>query len=107
MARVIARRRRQNLRQFPLTARVEAEQDGHGNGTGSAKTLGLVLAGFLGVASFAMNGARAGEPMTPARACPDGQVAAAGTCVAVEEAKAKIDAIVREAMAKRDLKAVL
>jgi D-alanyl-D-alanine carboxypeptidase len=77
------------------------------NGTGSAKTLGLVLAGFLGVASFAMNGARAGEPMTPARACPDGQAAAAGTCVAVEEAKAKIDAIVREAMVKRDLKAVL
>jgi hypothetical protein len=45
--------------------------------------------------------------MTPARACLDGQAAAAGTCVAVEEAKAKIDAIVREAMVKRDLKAVL
>jgi len=68
------------------------------NGTGSAKTLGLVIAGFLGVASFAMNGARAGEPMTLARARPHGQVAAA--CVAVEDAKAKIDAIIALALKK-------
>src|SRR5262245_18938178 len=51
-----------------------------------------------------MGGVSAGEP---AQACPNGQVAAAGTCVAVEEANAKIGMIVREAMAKRDLKAVL
>ncbi|HKA99844.1 MAG TPA: serine hydrolase domain-containing protein, partial [Methyloceanibacter sp.] len=74
------------------------------NETGYATTLGFVLAGFLGVAHLAMGGVSAGEP---AQACPNGQVAAAGTCVGVEEAKAKIGAIVREAMAKRDLKAVL
>jgi hypothetical protein len=69
--------------------------------------LGVVLAGFVGMAGLAIDGARAGEPAPPARACPNGQVAAVGTCVAIGDAKAKIGAIVREAMAKRDLKAVL
>jgi hypothetical protein len=67
----------------------------------SATTFGFVLAGFFGVAGLAMDGARAGEPAPTAGACPNEQVAAAGTCVAIEDAKAKIGAIVREAMAKR------
>ena len=70
----------------------------------SAKALSFALAGFLGLAGLAMDRACAGEP---SQVCPNGQVAAAGTCVAIEDAKAKIGAIVREAMAKRDLKAVL
>jgi CubicO group peptidase (beta-lactamase class C family) len=74
------------------------------NETSFAKALSFALTGFLGVAGLVMNGARAGEP---SQVCPNGEVAAAGTCVSIEEAKAKIDAIVREAMAKRDLKAVL
>ena len=38
---------------------------------------------------------------------PSGQVKASGTCVAIEDAKARIEAIVRERMAKYDLEAVL
>jgi D-alanyl-D-alanine carboxypeptidase len=77
------------------------------NETGFAKALSFALSSFVGVAGLTMDGARAGEPAPTARACPNGQVAAAGTCVAIEDAKAKIGAIVRETMAKRDLKAVL
>lgn len=42
-----------------------------------------------------------------APACPEGQVAAGEQCVAAAEAAERIDAIVRDAMAKHDLKAVL
>jgi CubicO group peptidase (beta-lactamase class C family) len=75
--------------------------------TGYAQAIGFALAGCLGLASFAMDAARAGEPAAGVSACTSGQVAAAGSCVAVEDAKARIDAIVREGMAKHDLKAVL
>jgi CubicO group peptidase (beta-lactamase class C family) len=75
--------------------------------TGYAWALGFVLVGLLGVTEFAIEEARAAEPVALAQACPTGHVAAAGTCVAVEDVKTKIDAIVREEMAKRDLKAVL
>ena len=40
-------------------------------------------------------------------ACQGGQIAVAETCVAAEEVNAKIDAIVRQAMAKHHLKAVI
>ncbi len=39
--------------------------------------------------------------------CPAGQIAAGGHCVAIKEAEAKIDAIVRKAMPRLKLKAVL
>ncbi|MGH6866280.1 MAG: serine hydrolase domain-containing protein [Methyloceanibacter sp.] len=52
-------------------------------------------------------GVLAAEAASPAPACPGGQVAAGGQCVRLEEAAARIDAIVREAMAKHHLKAVL
>ena len=42
-----------------------------------------------------------------APACPEGQIAAGGACVGLEEAEAKVDAIVRSAMQKLQLKAVL
>jgi D-alanyl-D-alanine carboxypeptidase len=42
-----------------------------------------------------------------AQACPAGEVAVAESCVPAAEATARIDAIVREAMAKHRLKAVL
>jgi CubicO group peptidase (beta-lactamase class C family) len=66
----------------------------------------LVGAVWLGLAG----GALAVAPGVPAMAsatCPAGQVAAGGTCVSLDAAKARIDEIVREAIAKRDLKAVL
>lgn len=77
------------------------------NRTSCAQPLAFALAGLLGVIGVANDGARAGEPVALAQACPDGRVAAAGTCVAIEDVKAKIGAIVSEAMAKRGLKAVL
>jgi D-alanyl-D-alanine carboxypeptidase len=55
----------------------------------------------------AMPGALTAEAVAAAPECPGGQVAAAGRCVTVEEAATRIDAIVREAMATHDLKAVL
>jgi CubicO group peptidase (beta-lactamase class C family) len=55
----------------------------------------------------AVAGALTAEAAPAAPACPRGQVAAAGRCTAVEEVAERIDAIVREAMAKHDLKAVL
>jgi D-alanyl-D-alanine carboxypeptidase len=55
----------------------------------------------------AMAGARTAEAAPATPACPGGLVVAAGRCVAVEEAAKRIDAIVREAMATHDLKAVL
>lgn len=55
----------------------------------------------------AMPGALTAEAVAAAPECPGGQVAAAGRCVTVEEAATPIDAIVREAMATHDLKAVL
>jgi CubicO group peptidase (beta-lactamase class C family) len=74
---------------------------------GYAQAIALVLAGCLGLASVVIDAARAGGPAAGVSACTSGQVAAAGTCVAVEEAKARIEAIVRAGMAKRGLKAVL
>jgi hypothetical protein len=56
-----------------------------------ASALGFVLAVLVGATGLGMDGARAGEPAPTARACPNDQVAAAGTCVAIEDAKARID----------------
>lgn len=61
----------------------------------------------LALLGSAMAGALTTEAAPAAPACPGGQIAAAGQCVAVEEAAERIDAIVREAMAKHDVKAVL
>jgi CubicO group peptidase (beta-lactamase class C family) len=55
----------------------------------------------------AVAGVLTAEAAPAAPTCPSGQVAAAGQCAAVEEAAERIDAIVREAMAQHDLKAVL
>ena len=52
-------------------------------------------------------GELAAEEASAAPACPYGQIAAAGQCVALEEAEARIETIVRGAMAKHELKAVL
>jgi D-alanyl-D-alanine carboxypeptidase len=65
---------------------------------------GWALPTLLGCA---VAGALTAEAAPAAPACPSGQVAAAGRCAAVEEAAARIDAIVREAMEQHDLKAVL
>jgi D-alanyl-D-alanine carboxypeptidase len=54
-----------------------------------------------------MAGAFAAEAAPAAPACPAGQIEAAGHCVMAEAAAKRIDAIVREAMAKHELKAVL
>lgn len=75
--------------------------------TGHTTALGVALASLIGCAIFVMDGARAGEPAAEASACPSGQVKASGTCVAIDDAKARIEAIIREGMAKNDLKAVL
>jgi D-alanyl-D-alanine carboxypeptidase len=53
--------------------------------------------------AFALSSA----PALAAPACPEGQIAAAGKCVTVEEAEARLDEIVRGAMEKLHLKAVL
>ena len=73
--------------------------------TGSAwRLLGWALPTLLGCA---VAGALTAEAAPAAPACPSGQVAAAGRCAAVDKAAERIDAIVREAMEKHDLKAVL
>jgi D-alanyl-D-alanine carboxypeptidase len=73
--------------------------------TGSVwRLLGRALPTVLGCA---VASALTAEAAPAAPACPSGQVAAAGRCAAVGEAAARIDAIVREAMKKHDLKAVL
>jgi D-alanyl-D-alanine carboxypeptidase len=73
--------------------------------TGSAwRLLGWALPTLLGCA---VAGALTAEAAPAAPACPSGQVPAAGRCAAVEEVAARIDAIVREAMAQHELKAVL
>jgi D-alanyl-D-alanine carboxypeptidase len=59
------------------------------------------LIGFAGTMVLPAS-APAGTP-----ACPAGQIEASSRCVTVEEAEARIDAIVRAAMAKLKLKAVL
>ena len=53
--------------------------------------------------AFALSSAAA----LAAPACPDGRIAAAGKCVTIEEAEARLDGIVRGAMEKLQLKAVL
>ena len=70
---------------------------------GYGRALGVWLAALLGCASFEVSGARAAQSPS----CPSGQVAAGGTCVKADDAAARIDAIVREGMEKRGLKAVL
>jgi D-alanyl-D-alanine carboxypeptidase len=55
----------------------------------------------------AMAVAFSSEPAPAAPKCQAGQIAASGRCVTVEEAAARIDAIVRAAMKKHELKAVL
>ena len=73
--------------------------------TGSVwRLLGWALPTLLGCA---VAGALTAEAAPAAPACPSGQVAAAGRCAAVKEATERIDAIMREAMEKHDLKAVL
>jgi len=73
--------------------------------TGSAwRLLGWALPTLLGCA---VAGALTAEAAPAAPACPSGQVAAAGRCAAVEEVAERIDAIIREAMEKHALKAVL
>src|SRR5882724_2052956 len=67
-------------------------------------SLCLAFAFLLGCAGDA---ARATEPAVGEPACAGGQIAAAGKCVPADEAIKKIDAIVRGAMAKHALKAVL
>jgi D-alanyl-D-alanine carboxypeptidase len=73
--------------------------------TGSVwRLLGWALPTLVGCA---VAGALTAEAAPAAPACPSGQVAAAGRCAAVEEVAERIDVIVREAMEKHDLKAVL
>jgi D-alanyl-D-alanine carboxypeptidase len=60
---------------------------------------------FAALIGWAADGAVAAEPAAPT--CPTGQIAAGGKCVAIEEAEKRIDTIVREAMDKRHIKAVL
>src|SRR5439155_13151896 len=67
-------------------------------------SLCLAFAFLLGCAG---DTARATEPTVGEPACTGGQIAAAGKCVPANEAIEKIDAIVRAAMAKHALKAVL
>jgi CubicO group peptidase (beta-lactamase class C family) len=62
---------------------------------------------FPALLGCAMAGAVAAEAAPAAPACRAGQIAVSEQCVAVKEAAAKIDAIVREGMAKHELKAVL
>ena len=66
----------------------------------------LVGAVWLGLAGGALAVAQ-GSPAMASATCPAGQIAAGGTCVSLDAAKARIDEIVRQTMAKRDLKAVL
>ena len=66
--------------------------------------VGWAVAALLG---WAMHGALAAEPVTNSPGCPSGQIAAAAKCVTLEEAAARVETLVREAMVKHDLKAVL
>jgi len=67
------------------------------------KPISWAFAALLGCAvDYTLAAQPAGPP-----ACPSGQIAAAGKCVPASEAATRISAIVREAMAKYDLKAVL
>jgi D-alanyl-D-alanine carboxypeptidase len=54
-----------------------------------------------------VSSADVGDASPAMTACSGGQIAVAGQCVAAEEVNARIDQIVREAMAKRHLKAVI
>ena len=69
--------------------------------------LAPVLWAFTALLGWAVDGALAAEPTAGGPACTSGQIAAAGKCVAADEATRTIDAIVRDAMAKHELKAVL
>src|SRR5829696_3437112 len=69
----------------------------------SRRLLGWAVTTVLGCAS---SGGLA-EAGAAVPACPGAQVAVAERCVGVEEATARIDAIIGEAMTKYDLKAVL
>ena len=71
------------------------------------RVLGAILAGLLAWTVAPIAASVAAEPAASAPACKSGEVAAGGICVSAEEAKARIDAIVRAAIAKRGLKAVL
>src|SRR5260221_2453708 len=62
---------------------------------------------FAALVGWAGSGALAAEPTAGEPACAGRQIAAAGKCVPADEATKKIDAIVRGAMAKHELKAVL
>ena len=66
-----------------------------------------VLFAFAALLGWAVDGALAAEATAGVPACSGGQIAAAGKCVPADEATRKIDAIVRDAMAKHELKAVL
>jgi D-alanyl-D-alanine carboxypeptidase len=66
--------------------------------------LGWAVAALLG---WTMHSALAAEPGTNSPGCPSGQIAAAAKCVTIEEAAARVEPLVREAMVKHDLKAVL
>ena len=70
----------------------------------SRRLLGCALTTMLACATA---GALAAEEAPAWPACQGSQVAAAGGCVAIEEARERIKTIVREAMTKYDLKAVL
>lgn len=72
--------------------------------TGFAKLRGWTVATLL---FCAMAIALAGATARAASTCPSGRIAAGGQCVPVEEAIKRIDTIVRDAMAKHQLKAVL
>lgn len=61
----------------------------------------------MALLASAIAGAGLAGAAPAAPACADGEIAASGQCVAVEEAEARIDQIVREAMTKHHLKAVL
>src|SRR5438105_1970413 len=62
------------------------------------------VAALLG---WAVDGAHATERTAGERTCSSGEIGAAGKCVPANEATERIDAIVRAAMAKNELKAVL
>ncbi|MGH6735967.1 MAG: serine hydrolase domain-containing protein [Methyloceanibacter sp.] len=68
------------------------------------RPVACVLPALLGCA---MVGALAAGAAPVAPQCPAGQIAAAGQCVTVEEAQARIEEIARKAMPKFKLKAVL
>jgi CubicO group peptidase (beta-lactamase class C family) len=72
--------------------------------TRHSNQLGWTLRVLLGCL---VSSAAAGDASPAMAACQIGQIAVAGKCVAAEEVNARIDQIVREAMAKHHLKAVI